>query len=91
MNRAAREISARTVVARPARPCGTASVRMRSRHAAETPKLTALNSSALAAPTASAARPAAPRPPIAATDALACSLALPSISSSARTRAGRKT
>ena len=68
---------------------GGATGRMRSRQAAETTKLAALNSSAVAAPSAWAARPAAARPLIAATDAPPCSLALPSTSSAGLTRDGR--
>jgi hypothetical protein len=70
MNRAAWEISGHTVLVRASGRGGTTLGRMRSRQVAETRKLAALNSSAVEAPTASAARPAAPRPPMAATEAL---------------------
>ena len=64
---------------------------MASRQAAETTKLAALNISAVAAPTASAAIPLAARPPIAAAAALPWSLALPSIRSSGATSEGSRT
>ncbi|HTS99428.1 MAG TPA: hypothetical protein VMI33_22690 [Streptosporangiaceae bacterium] len=59
------------------------------RQAAETTKLTALPSRAVAAPSACAATPARPGPAKAAADALPCILVLPSISSAGLTRDSR--
>ena len=64
-------------------------VRINTRHAAETRKLAALNSSAVASPTAWAVSPAAPRPQMLATDMLPCTFALAWIRSAVETKDGR--
>ena len=65
--------------------------RMRSRQAADTPKLAALKASAGTAPNAWAASPAKPRPAIVATLAPPCSWALPATRSAALIKPGRAT